>query len=295
MFFGSQVLVTQVAKSFRSMAIRRTQLPSKEKHLRRPRKFHASRRIHSKSMMPCTLDSSIIRNCWRLSGSFEASRSRSTQKTCSFRRCDMRSGSKMPCWGACKMRTGPDHGVCSKSTTPSSRCFLRRRCLPWLPSSLARERPIGRRKMWSVRQGEPDGGKALPSSENLLKASPAAADLAERSQKAEPRELARRDPSPRRYLEAYARKATPPLEDPAVISRIDALQAEATVLREELRQADLQIQTAASESAAANADLRESRLRHQQWLRSMQEESGRLRRENKRLDQHSDRVPAGDR
>lgn len=135
-----------------------------------------------------------------------------------------------------------------------------------------------------MRQGEPDGGKALPSSENLLKASKAAADLAERSQKAEPRELARRDPSPRRYLEAYARKATPPLEDPAVISRIDALQAEATVLREELRQADLQIQTAASESAAANADLRESRLRHQQWLRSMQEESGRLRRENKRLE-----------
>lgn len=90
--------------------------------------------------------------------------------------------------------------------------------------------------------------------------------------------------SPRTTNEAEVKPTPARAEDPAALARIDALQAEAALLRAELREADLQIQTAASESAAANADLRETRLRHQLWLRSAQEESFRLRKENQRLE-----------
>ncbi|CAJ1421570.1 unnamed protein product, partial [Effrenium voratum] len=67
-------------------------------------------------------------------------------------------------------------------------------------------------------------------------------------------------------------------------ARLEGLHAEVAAVREELREADVEIQMAASESATANAELRDSRHRHQQWLRSMQDEATRLRREGQRLE-----------
>lgn len=104
-----------------------------------------------------------------------------------------------------------------------------------------------------------------------------------------------RAPSPRTTNEAEVKPTPARAEDPAALARIDALQAEAALLRAELREADLQIQTAASESAAANADLRETRLRHQRWLRSTQEESFRLRKENQRLEKSCHQANAEER
>lgn len=101
--------------------------------------------------------------------------------------------------------------------------------------------------------------------------------------------------SPRTTNEAEVKPTPARAEDPAALARIDALQAEAALLRAELREADLQIQTAASESAAANADLRETRLRHQRWLRSTQEESFRLRKENQRLEKSCHQANAEER
>lgn len=101
--------------------------------------------------------------------------------------------------------------------------------------------------------------------------------------------------SPRTANEAEVKPTPARAEDPAALARIDALQAEAALLRAELREADLQIQTAASESAAANADLRETRLRHQRWLRSTQEESFRLRKENQRLEKSCHQANAEER
>ncbi|CAE7447986.1 unnamed protein product [Symbiodinium natans] len=73
-------------------------------------------------------------------------------------------------------------------------------------------------------------------------------------------------------------------EDPAVKSRNEVLQAEAASLRDELREADKQIKVASLQAATVNAELRDRRHRHQQWVRRMQEEATKLRRESQRLE-----------
>ncbi|CAE7264163.1 kif5 [Symbiodinium sp. KB8] len=73
-------------------------------------------------------------------------------------------------------------------------------------------------------------------------------------------------------------------EDLAAKSRNEALQAEVAGLREELREADKHIKVASLQATAVNAELRDRRQRHQQWIRRMQEEATKLRRESQRLD-----------
>lgn len=140
-------------------------------------------------------------------------------------------------------------------------------------------------------QRPPDGTVEVRPSSAPSRKGQAAADTTRRSDVAK----RLRATSPRTTNEAEVKPTPARAEDPAALARIDALQAEAALLRAELREADLQIQTAASESAAANADLRETRLRHQRWLRRTQEESFRLRKENQRLEKSCHQANAEER
>jgi len=91
--------------------------------------------------------------------------------------------------------------------------------------------------------------------------------------------------TPRTELQEASREdATARAEDLAAKSRNEALQAEVAGLREELREADKHIKVASLQATAVNAELRDRRQRHQQWIRRMQEEATKLRRESQRLE-----------
>ncbi|CAE7321793.1 kif5 [Symbiodinium necroappetens] len=100
-----------------------------------------------------------------------------------------------------------------------------------------------------------------------------------------PRQLQAPSSTPRTELQEASREdAAARAEDLAAKSRNEALQAEVAGLREELREADKHIKVASLQATAVNAELRDRRQRHQQWIRRMQEEATKLRRESQRLD-----------
>eukprot|EP00439_Symbiodinium_sp_Y106_P040145 s3075_g4.t3 len=100
-----------------------------------------------------------------------------------------------------------------------------------------------------------------------------------------PRQLQAPSSTPRTELQEASREdATARAEDLAAKSRNEALQAEVAGLREELREADKHIKVASLQATAVNAELRDRRQRHQQWIRRMQEEATKLRRESQRLE-----------
>lgn len=100
-----------------------------------------------------------------------------------------------------------------------------------------------------------------------------------------PRQLQAPSSTPRTELQEASREdAAARAEDLAAKSRNEALQTEVAGLREELREADKHIKVASLQATAVNAELRDRRQRHQQWIRRMQEEATKLRRESQRLD-----------
>eukprot|EP00931_Biecheleriopsis_adriatica_P055915 TRINITY_DN33146_c0_g1_i1.p1 TRINITY_DN33146_c0_g1~~TRINITY_DN33146_c0_g1_i1.p1 ORF type:complete len:536 (-),score=99.02 TRINITY_DN33146_c0_g1_i1:138-1745(-) len=84
--------------------------------------------------------------------------------------------------------------------------------------------------------------------------------------------------------ESSAAEMSQKAEDLAARARCEGLHVEVAALRDELRKADIRIQGATSEAGAANSQARENRKQHQRWIRNMEDEAAKLRREGQRLE-----------